>query len=84
MPYWDGCENGSHWSGEDIDLWASVEPSGGQIAGTMSDDIWEDVEKEIDRSWGMKLANQKKDLILSILTGHFLFNGELTKQKIKI
>ena len=52
MPYWDGCENGSHWSGEDIDLWASVEPSGGQIAGTMSDDIWEDVEKN-DRSFGV-------------------------------
>ena len=46
--------------GRDYDLWIlfqkamiSVEPSGGQIAGIISDDIWEDVEKEIDRSFGV-------------------------------
>lgn len=35
MPYWSGNENGPHWEGNDIDIWASVEPSGIQIAGTM-------------------------------------------------
>ena len=30
-----------YWVGEDIDLRASVEPSGLQIFGTMPDDIWE-------------------------------------------
>lgn len=42
MPYWAGNENGPQWIGEDIDLWASVEPGGIQIAGTMPDDIWEE------------------------------------------
>lgn len=41
MPYWAGNENGPRWIGSDIDLWASVEPSGIQIAGVMPDDIWE-------------------------------------------
>lgn len=40
MPYWAGNDNGLEWVGEGIDLWASVEPSGIQIAGTMPDDIW--------------------------------------------
>lgn len=42
MPYWAGNENGPRWIGPDIDLWASVEPGGIQIAGCMPDDIWED------------------------------------------
>ena len=42
MPYWSGNENGPHWAGNDIDIWASVEPSGIQIAGTMPDEIWGD------------------------------------------
>lgn len=41
MPYWYGYEPGPIWKGKDIDLWASVEPSGLQIAGTMPDDIWD-------------------------------------------
>ncbi|MDE7223220.1 MAG: hypothetical protein K2O34_05510 [Acetatifactor sp.] len=41
MPYWAGTEQGPEWKGEDIDLWASVEPGGIQIAGTMPDEIWE-------------------------------------------
>ena len=41
MPYWAGDKNGPRWMGKDIDLWASVEPSGIQIAGTMPNDIWE-------------------------------------------
>lgn len=42
MPYWSGNENGPHWEGNDIDIWASVEPSGIQIAGTMPNNIWEE------------------------------------------
>ncbi len=43
MPYWAEYENGCpHWIGNDIDLWASIEPSGIQIFGTMPDDIWEE------------------------------------------
>lgn len=41
MRYWAGNENGPRWIGPDIDLWASVEPSGIQIAGVMPDDILE-------------------------------------------
>ena len=41
MQYWDGNTNGPSWIGENINLWASVEPSGIQIAGDMPDDIWE-------------------------------------------
>lgn len=42
MPYWNGGEEGPRWTGPDIDLWASVEPGGVQIAGTMPDEIWEE------------------------------------------
>ena len=42
MPYWEGYENGPHGVGKDIDLWASIEPSGLQIAGIMPNDIWEE------------------------------------------
>ena len=42
MPYWAGDKNGPRWMGKEIDLWASVEPSGIQIAGTMPNDIWEE------------------------------------------
>lgn len=47
MPYWAGDEEGPRWIGTDIDLWASVEPSGIQIAGTMPDDIWENWYAEL-------------------------------------
>lgn len=40
MPYWAGNDNEVKWIGKDIDLWASVEPSGIQIAGIMPDYIW--------------------------------------------
>ena len=40
MPYWAGNVHGAKWIGEKIDLWASVEPGGLQIAGTMPEDIW--------------------------------------------
>lgn len=41
MPYWAGNDPCPHWTGPDIDLWASVEPSGIQIAGSMPESIWE-------------------------------------------
>jgi len=41
MPYWAGTDQGPRWIGDEIDLWASVEPGGIQIAGTMPEDIWE-------------------------------------------
>ena len=41
MPYWAGNKDEPQWVGKDIDLRASVEPSGLQIFGTMPDDIWE-------------------------------------------
>ena len=41
MPYWSGNEHGPKWLGENIDLWASVEPGGIQIAGIMPEKIWE-------------------------------------------
>lgn len=40
MPYWNENENFPNWTGDGIDLYASVEPSGIQIAGTMPQDIW--------------------------------------------
>ena len=40
MPYWSEKDDCPRWVGDDIDLWASVEPSGIQIAGTMPEKIW--------------------------------------------
>lgn len=42
MPYWVGAaeKHVPQWKGTDIDLWASVEPSGIQIQGSMPEDIW--------------------------------------------
>lgn len=42
MPYW--AENAAlpHWAGDDIDLYASVEPGGIQISGTMPESLWND------------------------------------------
>lgn len=42
MPYWAGYKDGPHWIGDNINLWASVDTSGIQIAGTMPEDIWND------------------------------------------
>ena len=41
MPYWAGNSQGPAWKGPEIDLWASVEPGGIQIAGAMPQDIWD-------------------------------------------
>lgn len=40
MPYWSEKNDCPRWTGNDIDLWASVEPSGIQIVGTMPENIW--------------------------------------------
>ncbi len=40
MPYWAGNDKEVRWIDKDIDLIASVEASGVQIAGTMPDHIW--------------------------------------------
>lgn len=40
MPYWAGDDKEVKWTGTEIDLWASVEPSGIQIAGMMPESIW--------------------------------------------
>lgn len=43
MPYWNpACEEADvpNWSGEGIELYMSVEPSGIQIFGEMPDEIW--------------------------------------------
>lgn len=55
MPYWYGNENGSRWVGSDIDLYASAEPSGIQIAGIMPDEIWVD--------WYASLKQKLKDAL---------------------
>lgn len=41
MPYWAGNKKEPRWIGEGIDLWASVEAGGIQLAGTMPQEIWE-------------------------------------------
>ena len=41
MPYWAGDIQGPRWQGDNIDLWASVESGGIQIAGVMPENIWE-------------------------------------------
>lgn len=55
MPYWAGYDPGPHWAGPDIDIWASVEPGGIQIAGSMPDEIWE--------NWYMLLKRELTDAL---------------------
>lgn len=47
MPYWAGEEKRPCWRGENIDLVASVEPSGIQIFGEMPEEIWESWYSEL-------------------------------------
>lgn len=60
MPYWAGADNGPCWKGENVDLWASVEPSGVQIAGVMPDDVWEnwysDLKKKLTEALGYEIG----------------------------
>lgn len=55
MPYWDGSEPVPHWCGDDIDLYASVEPGGIQISGTMPENIWNE--------WYSALKNKLSDAL---------------------
>lgn len=61
MPYWN--ENG--WTGEDIDLWFSVEPSGIQIAGTMPEEIWNKwyntLKKELTKALGYEIGEPEEN-----------------------
>lgn len=41
MPYWNENATFPEWKGDDIELSASLEPSGLQVQGRMPDDIWE-------------------------------------------
>lgn len=60
MPYWDGSKNETHWMGDNIDLWASIEPSGIQISGTMPNDIWIEwyvsLKKKLTDALGYKIG----------------------------
>lgn len=47
MPYWAGTENEPCWKAENIDLVASVEPSGLQIYGKMPKQIWKSWYSEL-------------------------------------
>ena len=63
MPYWSGNKNRPQWIGKDVDLWASVEPSGIQIAGTMPDNIWEEwyslLKKRLTEVLGNKMLDKR-------------------------
>ncbi|MCM1314870.1 MAG: hypothetical protein NC040_10320 [Muribaculaceae bacterium] len=58
MPYWDEKEN--CWRGDGIDLYASIEPSGIQIAGTMPENIWNEwydtLKKELTEALGYDIG----------------------------
>lgn len=51
MPYWSGdeCNAGVMWTGENIELYYSVEPSGIQISGEMPPEIWRKWYPELKR-----------------------------------
>ncbi|MDE5835091.1 MAG: hypothetical protein K2H26_06175 [Ruminococcus sp.] len=58
MPYWNDKE--ICWTGEEIDIWYSVEPSGIQIAGIMPEDIWnkwfDALKKELTKVLGYEIG----------------------------
>lgn len=64
MPYWNGNENGPSWVGEEIDLWASVEPSGIQIAGTMPEQVWEEwytrLKRKLTQALGYEIGEPEE------------------------
>lgn len=49
MPHWAGGADTVAWAGEGIALWASAEPGGLQIAGTMPERIWNEWYPELKR-----------------------------------
>ena len=64
MPYWAGYGPCPQWLGKNIDLWASVEPSGIQIAGTMPEDIWEkwygDLKEKLTEVLGYEIGEPEE------------------------
>lgn len=47
MPYWTGYGKTPCWNAENIELEASVEPSGIQIYGEMPEEIWKNWYSEL-------------------------------------
>lgn len=49
MDFYCTASDSPCWKGEGVDLWASVEPSGIQIAGTMPEAVWKEWYSELKR-----------------------------------
>lgn len=62
MPYWAGDNEGPKWIDVNIDLWASVESSGIQIAGTMPEEIWEKWYKSLKEKLTKELGYEIGEL----------------------
>lgn len=64
MPYWNVNDKEIKWTGNDIDLWASVEPSGIQIAGIMPETIWNEwydsLKRKLTQSLGYKIGEPEE------------------------
>lgn len=64
MPYWVGKGNETSWIGKNINLWASVEPSGIQIAGTMPENIWNEwyssLKKKLTKVLGYEIGEPEE------------------------
>lgn len=60
MPYWSAHECGIRALGANIDLVASIEPSGLQISGIMPDEIWskwfEDLKHNLTNALGYEIG----------------------------
>ncbi|MCM1083901.1 MAG: hypothetical protein NC428_10530 [Clostridium sp.] len=60
MPYWNENANFPEWKGDDIQLSASLEPSGIQIYGTMPDDIWQgwyaELKQKLTKALGYEIG----------------------------
>lgn len=64
MPYWAGYNREVRWTGTEIDLWASVEPSGIQIAGVMPESIWDEwydsLKNKLTQSLGYQIGEPEE------------------------
>lgn len=64
MPYWAGNEKEAKWIGTEVDLCASVEPSGIQITGTMPGDIWNEwyrsLKQKLTRALGYEIGEPEE------------------------
>ena len=60
MPYWAGYKDVPRWSGENVNLWASVEPSGIQIQGSMPEEVWNEwyclLKKKLTEALGYEIG----------------------------